>query len=72
MWSPWSNQLQVSAIDDMAIQTYGNVTIFQADMHCVACGKAGCDDSGTSICLSNISPSLVFEEVQKWYQNVEF
>ena len=72
MWSPWSNILQKSAKIDMPLQNYGNVTIFQANMHCVACGKKGCDDSGKSICLNNISPSVVFEEVKNWYQNVEF
>ena len=72
MWSPWSNQLQTSASFDMPLQTYGNATIFQANMHCVACGKAGCDDSGISNCLSNISPRVVFEEVQNWYKNVKF
>ncbi len=70
MWAPWSNQLQVSATDDMAIQTYGNVTIFQADMPCVACGNAGCDDNGKSDCLYNISPGFVFKEIEDWYQKI--
>ena len=70
MWAPWSNQLQVSATDDMAIQTYGNVTIFQANMPCVACGQAGCKDSGKSECLDKIKPKVIFDEVEKWYQNV--
>ena len=69
MWAPWSNQLQVSATDDMAIQTYGNVTIFQADMPCVACGKAGCKDSGKSECLDKIKPKVIFDGVEQWYQN---
>ena len=70
MWSPWSNQLERSASLDMPIQTYGDITIFQANMKCVACGKAGCDDSGISRCLNNISPKIVFEEVKKWYKYV--
>ena len=70
MWSPWSNQLRFSATHDKPIQTYGNVTIFQADMHCVACGKAGCDDNhGKSDCLDNISPSTIFNEIKDWYLN---
>ena len=69
MWSPWSNEIQKSAYFDMPIQTYHNVTIFQADMKCVACGKAGCDDSGLSKCLNSISPKRVFEEVDNWYKN---
>ena len=39
MWSPWSNNLQTSAIEAKPIQTYDNITIFQADMPCVACGE---------------------------------
>jgi heptosyltransferase-3 len=70
MWSPWSNQLKRSASLDMPIQTYGDITIFQANMKCVACGKAGCDDSGISKCLNNISPKIVFEEVKEWYKYV--
>ena len=72
MWSPWSNQLKVSAKDDMAIQTYGNVTIFQADMPCVACGNSGCNNHGRSDCLYNISPGLVFKKIEDWYQTISF
>ncbi len=32
IWSPWSNVLQISATQDKPKQTYGNITIFQADM----------------------------------------
>ena len=70
MWSPWSNQLRLSATQDKSIQTYGNVTIFQADMPCVACGNAGCDDNhGNSDCLDNISPITIFNEIKDWYLN---
>jgi heptosyltransferase III len=69
MWSPWSNQLQLSTKDNKPIQTYGNVTIFQANMLCVACGKAGCYDNGISECLYNISPKIVFNEIIDWYRN---
>ena len=72
MWSPWSNKLQRSATIDMPEQTYGNVTIFQADMPCVACGKAGCKDSGNSECLDKIKPKVIFDEVEKWYKNARF
>ena len=71
MWSPWSLQLNTSAKINMPIQTYGNITIFQANMQCVACGQGGCDNSGKSECLNNISPEIVFEEVSNWYKNVE-
>ena len=73
MWSPWSNQLQKSATEDKPTQSYGNITIFQANMPCVACGKAGCDNQqGKSECLDHISPKVVFDEVKNWHQNVGF
>ena len=70
-WSPWSNKLQRSAVDDMPVQTYGNVTIFQAAMPCVACGLAGCDDNhGPSECLYNIDPSMIYTEVKQWLKTL--
>ena len=70
-WSPWSNQLQTSAKVDQPIQTYGENTVFQADMPCVACGMAGCDNNhGKSECLHNITPNFIFKEVENWYQNI--
>ena len=70
MWSPWSNQLRLSATQDRPMQTYGNVTIFQANMPCVACGKAGCDDKhGNSDCLDNIDPATISKEVGDWLEN---
>jgi heptosyltransferase-3 len=72
MWSPWSNQLQTSATKDTPLQTYGNITLFQANMPCVACGKKGCDNHGKSECLDHISPKVVFNEVKNWHQNVGF
>ena len=71
MWAPWSNELQLSASSDIPLQNYGNITIFQADMPCVACGKAGCnDDKGISKCLDNISPKVIAYEVEKWFKYV--
>jgi len=70
MWSPWSNQIKMAAAEDMPVQNYGNVTIFQADLPCVACGRAGCDDNhGNSDCLDNISPNVIFKEVRTWLNN---
>ena len=69
MWSPWSNVLQKSSVENSPYQTYGNVTIFQADMECVACGMAGCNDSGKSECLSKINPKYIFEQVDKWLKD---
>jgi heptosyltransferase III len=68
MWSPWSNQLGLSAKLDRPIQSYGNITIFQANMPCVACGMAGCNDNhGNSDCLDNINPEDIFSEIKDWY-----
>jgi heptosyltransferase-3 len=73
MWSPWSNKSQNCASEDRPIQTYDDITIFQADMPCVACGKAGCDDKhGQSECLNHIDPKSIFNEVKVWYQNAKF
>jgi len=72
MWSPWSNQLRLSATYDNPIQTYGNITIFQADMPCVACGKAGCNDNhGNSDCLDNINPNNIFNEIKDWHLSLK-
>lgn len=70
MWSPWSNELKASATKNMPLQTYGNITLFQANMACVACGNAGCDNlHGKSECLDHISSEVVFKEVKSWFQN---
>ncbi|WP_457592284.1 glycosyltransferase family 9 protein [Hydrogenimonas sp.] len=67
VWSPWCNALQRGTDKNAPIQHYGNVTLFQADMECVACGKAGCDDRhGRSDCLYAIDPDTIFREVQRW------
>ena len=70
MWSPWSNKLELSALENKPLQSYGNISIFQANMICVACGKSGCNGSGNSQCLSHISPQVIYREVKEWYQNV--
>lgn len=67
MWSPWSNQTQSYAKESHPLQKYGNVILFQADMPCVACGLAGCDDRhGKSECLDHIDPQTIFQEVSLW------
>ena len=70
MWSPWSNELELSASEDKPLQTYGNITIFQAALPCVACANAGCDDNqGRSECLHIIDPNIILYQVNKWYIN---
>jgi heptosyltransferase-3 len=73
MWAPWSNELKCGATENKLLQTYGNITIFQAGLPCVACGKAGCDDNqGRSECLNIIDPKRVLDEVNNWYKNGKF
>jgi heptosyltransferase-3 len=70
MWSPWSNELKTSASDNVPLQTYSKNTIFQADMSCVACGLAGCNNNhGKSECLYSINPDFVFDEIERWLKN---
>ena len=67
MWSPWCNALRTGTSSNRPVQTYGNVTVFQADMPCVACGRSGCDDHhGVSECLYRIEPETIFKEVEQW------
>jgi len=66
-WSPWSNSLQSATSTNMPKQTYDNITLFQANMDCVACGFAGCDDKhGKSDCLYDIKSEDIFDEVKSW------
>jgi heptosyltransferase-3 len=69
MWSPWSNKLELSAKENMPLQTYCNVTVFQAEMPCVACGNKGCNNGVISECLNNISPIFIFKEIEEWFLN---
>jgi heptosyltransferase-3 len=67
MWSPWSNALRTGTKTNRPVQTYGNATVFQADMPCVACGRSGCDDHhGVSDCLHRIDPDSIYQEVEQW------
>jgi len=71
MWSPWSNLKKEYATKDMVVQTYGLNTIFQSDLPCVACGKAGCEDSHKlSPCMENISLDDLFEIIHDEFRNV--
>ena len=67
IWSPWSNELNKAASKNSPLQTYGNISIFQADLPCVACGLAGCNDKHLkSDCLDLISPKIIYNEVEKF------
>jgi heptosyltransferase-3 len=63
-WAPWPQlpaQQPVRFVRRAATQTVGQVTLLQAQLPCVPCGKAGCEDhrlSGTE-CLPKIAPERV-------------
>jgi len=68
MWSPWSNNLETAANTSGPIIEYDNVTIFQAVLPCVACGKKGCQNNGrVSECLDIIDPNVIFKEIREWF-----
>jgi len=67
MWSPWSNLSAFCANEDKPINEYANITIFQADLPCVACGLAGCNDQhDESLCLNQITPELIYLKVRNF------
>ena len=67
IWSPWSNICECYAkINTKPLTIYKNIYLFQANMNCVPCGKAGCDDKGgKSKCLYNIEPEFIFQKVKE-------
>ena len=69
MWSPWSNNLQKAAKDNMPLQTYGNITIFQSSLPCEVCGNTGCGSNhGNNQFKYIIKPEEIFKEVDNWYK----
>jgi heptosyltransferase-3 len=66
-WAPWPAVPREQVVQwqrRSAVQTVGQVTLLQADLPCVPCGKAGCEDhrqSGTE-CLPAIAPERVAQE----------
>jgi heptosyltransferase-3 len=67
VWSPWSNICECYAKENTKPLTiYENIYLFQADMECVPCGKAGCNDKGgISECLYYIKPDFIFKKVKE-------
>jgi len=63
-WAPWPAvpDWQPMLIHRRAeVQTHGQVTVMQSQLHCVPCGKAGCEDHRASRadCLPAIRPERV-------------
>ena len=61
-WAPWPAGEQPVRFQRRALaQTVGQVTLLQSELHCVPCGKAGCEDHRMSRadCLPAIAPARV-------------
>jgi heptosyltransferase-3 len=61
-WAPWPAAEQPVRFQRRSLaQTVGQVTLMQAQLHCVPCGKAGCEDHRMSRadCLPAITPERV-------------
>ncbi len=63
-WAPWPagpGEQPVRFVRRADRQSAGNVTLLQADLPCVPCGRAGCDDHRASRaeCLPAIDPARV-------------
>ena len=63
-WSPWPGGSEVQPLRfqrQAPAQTLGHVTLMQASLPCVPCGRAGCDDHRDSRtdCLPAIEPERV-------------
>ena len=70
VWAPWSNEGLPKNTGKKSDLKYGKISIFQAKMDCVPCGKAGCNDNGkTSECLNHIDPDDIFIEAKKLTSN---
>jgi heptosyltransferase-3 len=69
-WAPWprvAGEQPVRFQRRAAAQTVGQVTLMQAELHCVPCSKAGCEDhrGSRADCLVAISPERVAGEALK-------
>jgi heptosyltransferase-3 len=63
-WAPWpagATEQPIAFQRRAAAQTVGHITVLQAELPCVPCGKAGCDDHRLSRadCLPAILPQRV-------------
>lgn len=60
-WGPWNNQrpapqYPVGARGDVS---NGRIRVLQRDWTCVPCGRKGCEDSGQSRCLREVTPDEI-------------
>jgi ADP-heptose:LPS heptosyltransferase len=68
-WAPWPAEADANALFERSTlqQQAGNVTVLQSGLHCVPCGKAGCEDhrQSRSDCLVDITPDRVLEQARR-------
>jgi heptosyltransferase-3 len=68
-WAPWPAQAEgeVRFARRAPVQVAGNVTVMQSELHCVPCGRAGCEDhrQSRSDCLVDISPQRVLAQSKR-------
>jgi heptosyltransferase-3 len=62
-WAPWPSTGTADLHRRERLQVAGNVTLLQAGLPCVPCGRAGCKDHNQSHsdCLAVITPQRVVE-----------
>ncbi|MBK0393320.1 glycosyltransferase family 9 protein [Ramlibacter algicola] len=68
-WAPWPavTEQPINWVQSGGTQGNGNVTVLQARLPCVPCGRAGCEDHRASRadCLPLITPDRVLAEVDR-------
>lgn len=66
-WAPWPAHGEAQFTMRGPVQRAGSVTILQSELHCVPCGRAGCEDhrQSRSDCLQDIGPERVIEEAKR-------
>lgn len=63
-WAPWPAHGDGTFTKRGPMQRSGNVILLQSELHCVPCGRAGCEDhrQSRSDCLVDITPERVAAE----------
>jgi len=68
-WAPWSNKLEKNMFLNKPFQKHEKIRVFQANLPCVACGKAGCQDlHQMSECLNYIDIDKIVNEVKNAFK----
>lgn len=71
MWGPWDNALENSTYKNQkgGIQKMGKHCIYQEEMSCVPCGKAGCNNHQKSDCLlSKLNQQAALKALQDFLE----